>query len=240
MREKSASTTPMSLQSPNGPEGILLIDKPKGRTSFSLIGALRRRLGVKKIGHAGTLDPFATGVMILLVGRQYTRQSDSFLGQDKEYIAKMRLGITTDTYDADGETISTSDLKPTKEEFESVLLQFQGDLLQVPPMYSAKKIQGKKLYELARQGKTVERAAVPVNVTIDLINFDYPFVDIRVRCSKGTYIRSLAYDMGEKLGCGAHLKELCRTRSGQYLLEECLDGNLIGDPNTNVLDRLRV
>lgn len=221
------------------PAGILLINKPKGRTSFSLVSALRKRLGVKKIGHAGTLDPFATGVMILLIGKAFTRLSDQFLGQEKEYVARMHLGITTDTYDSEGIETGSSTYQPSLIELEDILSKFQGFLQQIPPMFSAKKIQGKKLYELARKGETIERKPVEVFVEIELLTYSYPYVDIRVRCSKGTYIRSLAYDIGIQLGCGAHLCELKRTRSGGFHLEDCLDGSLIGDPNINIVERLR-
>lgn len=230
----------MSQQRPNEPMGLILIDKPKGRTSFSLVSALRRRLGVKKIGHAGTLDPFATGVMVLLVGKQYTRQSDQFLGQDKEYLACMRLGVTTDTFDSEGAVTATSPEEPSLDKLEEIIALFQGDIQQIPPMFSAKKIGGKKLYELARKGQTIERQPVTVSVVIELVSYNYPHAHIRVQCSKGTYIRSLAHDIGEKLGCGAHLCELNRTRSGSFHLRDCLDGNLIGDPSTNILERLRV
>jgi len=239
MKEKRASSRPMN-PALNEPAGLILINKPKGRTSFSLVSALRRRLGVKKIGHAGTLDPFATGVMILLVGKQYTRQSDQFLGQDKEYLARMLLGIATDTYDSEGAVTATSALEPSREDFNLVLAQFQGEIQQIPPMYSAKKVNGKKLYELARKGQTIERQPVAVTVEIELVSFEYPYADIRVQCSKGTYIRSLAHDMGEKLGCGAHLCELSRIRSGHFHLKDCLDGDLIGDLGTNIVDKLRV
>ena len=212
------------------PQGILLVNKPRGKTSFSLVSALRRRLGVKKIGHAGTLDPFATGVMVMLIGRNYTRLSDSFLGQDKEYVAEVRLGIATDTYDCEGQSIAESTLIPSLSEIEHALLAFQGDIEQIPPMYSAKKIQGKKLYEFARQGKEVERQPVKIQVAIKLLSYAYPFLNIHVKCSKGTYIRSIAHDLGKNLGCGAHLTALKRERSGQFLLSECIDGKLLDSP----------
>jgi tRNA pseudouridine55 synthase len=207
--------------------GVLLVDKPVGKTSFSLVGALRRILGVKKIGHAGTLDPFATGVMVMLIGRDMTRLSDSFLCNDKEYVAELKLGITTDSFDCDGEVTKTSDIIPTLEQVESVIKQFQGKIDQTPPMFSAKKINGQKLYDLARQGKTVERAPVKVNVQTELLSYDYPFINLRVKCSKGTYIRSIAYDMGEILGCGAHLTNLKRTKSGSFRIEDTIDGALL-------------
>lgn len=204
-------------------KGILLINKPKGWTSFDLVRKVRRVSGVKKVGHAGTLDPFATGVMVILVGRDYTKQSDTLLCQDKEYIARLHLGATTDTYDTEGERKELSDRQPSREEIEAVLTKFQGTILQTPPMYSAKKIKGKKLYELARAGKTIERPAVPVTLKVDLLNYTYPFVDIRVACSKGTYIRSLGHDIGQELGCGAYLEELQRLRSGSFDISQCIE-----------------
>lgn len=218
------------------PEGILLIDKPVGMTSFGIVARLRKILNVKKIGHAGTLDPFATGVMVMLVGRNYTKLSDTFLCQDKEYRAVMKLGETTDSYDCDGQVTSSSAHIPSTEDLHAAIEQFQGVIDQVPPMFSAKKIGGKKLYELARQGHTIERQAVQVNVSIHLVEYAYPFVTIDVKCSKGTYIRSLAHDIGSKLSCGAHLTQLRRTRSGQYAIDGCvpLDSSL-----DNILSALK-
>lgn len=207
---------------PSSPEGILLIDKKKGRTSFSLVGVLRKRLGVKKIGHAGTLDPFATGVMVLLIGKRFTRLSDSFLGCDKEYIADLFLGKTTDSFDCEGNETGTSSYIPSLDEIKSVIESFQGEIDQIPPMFSAKKVNGKKLYELAREGKEIERKSVKVRVKIELMTYTYPLLRLRVECSKGTYIRSLAFDIGNELGCGAHLSDLQRTRSGSFLLSECI------------------
>lgn len=219
-------------------QGILLVNKPKGKTSFSLVGALRKRLGVKKIGHSGTLDPFATGVMVMLIGRDYTRQSDQFLGQDKEYLAELFLGSSTDTYDCEGTILSQSEYVPTLNEVQKVIACFQGELEQIPPMYSAKKIGGKKLYELARQGKEVTRATCKIKVKTDLIYYEYPKMVLRVSCSKGTYIRTLAHDIGIQLSCGAHLTNLQRTRSGAFHLKDCIDGVLLQDPNINVAERL--
>ena len=207
--------------------GILLVNKPRGKTAFSLVGALRRILKVKKIGHAGTLDPFATGVMVMLIGSTYTRLSDTFLGCDKEYIAKVHLGIATDTFDCDGQVLRSSDIVPTLEQIEAAIEKFQGEVDQIPPMFSAKKQNGKKLYELARQGKTVERPAVKVRMSTQIIHYAYPYLDIQVSCSKGTYIRSIANDLGDMLGCGAHLECLERVRSGTFKLEDCLDGSLL-------------
>lgn len=216
------------------PSGILLVDKPINKTSFSLVGALRRLLKVKKIGHAGTLDPFATGVMVMLIGKQYTKLSDKFLASDKEYLATVHLGIETDSYDTDGKIIQQNDFIPTQEEVAKALEHFQGEILQTPPMFSAKKKNGKKLYELARQGVTIEREPVPVTLSTTFISYNYPLIEIRVSCSKGTYIRSIAHDLGKHLGCGAHLCQLQRTRSGTFHLTECLDGTMLDKPDCNV------
>jgi tRNA pseudouridine55 synthase len=204
------------------PEGLLLIDKPSGVSSFFMVNILRRRLKQPKVGHAGTLDPFATGLLILLFGRTWTRQADSFLNGNKEYEATVFLGSTTDTFDCTGQTTSTSPHIPTIDEITAVLAEFQGECLQTPPMYSAKKIDGKRLYSLARQGLTVEREPQKVSLVTTLCGYDYPRLDIHVCCSKGTYIRSLAYDMGQKLGCGAHLQTLRRTRSGHFFVDNAL------------------
>lgn len=216
------------------PEGILLLNKPRGKTSFSLVGLLRKRLGIKKIGHAGTLDPFATGVMVMLIGRNYTRLSDQFLTCDKEYLAELHLGATTDTFDCDGQILSTSSLIPTQEEIEACVASFQGKQLQTPPMFSAKKIGGKKLCDLARKGQIVEREPVEIDVKISVVSYNYPKLVLNVACSKGTYIRSLGHDIGAKLGCGAHLTSLCRTRSGTFLLSDCLDNALLDDPTVDL------
>jgi tRNA pseudouridine55 synthase len=205
-------------------EGILLVDKPAGKTSFSLISCLRKVLNVQKIGHAGTLDPMATGVMVLLIGKRFTTLSDTFLNKDKEYIAEITLGVSTDSYDACGQITKQSSLMPTLKEIENALDEFQGYIEQTPPMFSAKKIDGKRLYELARQGKEIERAKVKVFVTTTLISYCYPKISLRIACSKGTYVRSIAHDLGQKLTSEAHLSQLIRTKSGSYTLEQCLSG----------------
>lgn len=208
-------------------QGILLVDKPRGQTAFSLVAILRKILKVKKIGHAGTLDPFATGVMVMLIGRNYTRCSNEFLGQDKEYVADLFFGASTDTYDCDGKVVEESTVVPTLSQVEEVIAFFQGEIDQIPPMFSAKKIGGKKLYELARKGKEIERKPVKVTVSTEIISYHYPLLTLKVACSKGTYIRSLAYDIGEKLGCKAHLTSLRRTRSGVFTISECMDGAML-------------
>lgn len=213
------------IPNPIARQGILLIDKPVGRTSFSLVQTIRRLMGVKTVGHAGTLDPLASGVMVLLVGRDYTRQSDRFLNQDKEYVATLELGATTDSYDSDGQVTARNDYVPSREEIEQALKRFQGTLQQIPPMFSAKKQGGKKLYELARKGQEVERAPVEIKVVTELLSYTYPRLELRVACSKGTYIRSLAHDLGQVLTCGAHICGLKRTKSGAFQLSQCIDGS---------------
>lgn len=221
------------------PQGILLIDKPIGKTSFSLVAALRRILGVRKIGHAGTLDPFATGVMVLLIGRNMTKLSDRFLCEDKEYLAQVHLGEATDTYDCEGTITFQSPLVPTPSEIKAIIQEFQGEIQQIPPMHSAKKVNGKKLYELARQGKVIERQPAKVTLQIEILDYHYPYLNLRVKCSKGTYIRSLADDIGKKLGCGAHLSNLKRTRSGPFKVDDCLDGSqlFIASPDAQEISK---
>lgn len=219
-------------------EGLLLLDKPKGQTSFSLVAALRRLSKVQKIGHAGTLDPIATGVMVMLIGRSYTRMSNQFLSQEKEYLAELRLGISTDTFDAEGRQVDFSDKVPASSEIETALQQFQGTIMQTPPMFSAKKVQGKKLYNLARKGVTIERAPVQVHLKTELLSYDYPRLVLKITCSKGTYVRALAHDLGALLGCFAHLTELRRTRSGTFCIEQCINWNALTAPGFNVFSAL--
>lgn len=220
-------------------EGILPINKPTGKTSFSLVSSLRKLTKIKTIGHAGTLDPFASGVMILLIGKPYTRLSSSFLNQDKQYLATLHLGITTDTYDLDGQITAQSPLIPTKSQLEKTLLEFQGTIEQIPPMFSAKKVQGKKLYDLARKGITIPRAPITVTIKIELISYTYPYIQLKVDCSKGTYIRSLAHDLGTLLGSGAHLSQLNRTKSGSFQLIHCCDGERLFETGYNWSDYLQ-
>ncbi len=209
--------------------GILLVDKQAGSTSFHLVSILRKLTGIQKIGHAGTLDPFATGVMVMLIGQEYTRKSDQFLNSDKQYFATLHLGVITDTYDIEGQVTKTSDKIPTLQEVEKALEQFQGEIFQTPPMFSAKKIQGQKLYELARKGIEIERAPVKVTLQTTLIRYEYPKLELLVNCSKGTYIRSLAFDLGNLLETGAHLCQLTRTKSGPFLLSECIHQSKLSD-----------
>lgn len=214
-------------------EGILLINKPAGKTSFHLVYRLRQLTGIKKIGHCGTLDPFATGVMVMLVGKTFTRCSNLLTADNKQYLATLYLGKFSTTYDKDGAFSSVSDRVPSLAEIESVVSSFQGEILQTPPMFSAKKIEGKKLYELARQGIEIERPPQKVIVNISIIDYSYPFLTIDVSCSKGTYIRSLAHDIGQALKTGAYLEKLVRLRSGCFSLEDCIDYSMLSIPSFN-------
>ncbi len=196
--------------------GIIVIDKPSGWTSHDVIGKLRRLLGEKRIGHSGTLDPMATGVLPVFVGRA-TRAVEFLDGADKEYLAGLRLGVSTDTQDITGTVLREQPQSVTQSELEAVLQRFRGPILQLPPMYSAVKIGGKKLYELARKGVEAERK--PRNITIHELTIegfeDGEFI-LRVVCSKGTYIRTLCSDIGDALGCGGTLSSLRRTRAGEF------------------------
>jgi tRNA pseudouridine55 synthase len=219
--------------------GILLVDKAPATTSFHLVSLLRRITRIEKIGHAGTLDPFATGVMVMLIGSEYTKKSDQFLSSDKQYRATLHLGASTDTYDLDGQIMTRSDLVPTLHQIQLALAPFQGNILQIPPMFSAKKVGGKKLYDLARRGITIERQPVEVRLSIQFIRYAYPELELLIDCSKGTYIRSLAHDIGQTLGCGAHLKALSRTRSGSFALEECIPQAHLNQPQFDPISHLR-
>lgn len=211
------------MNTKNEISGILLINKSQGSTSFSLVTSLRKRTNVSKIGHSGTLDPFATGVMVMLIGRDYTKKSHLFLTQDKTYYAKVYLGKSTDTFDIEGKVTQTSDKIPEEAEVDRIIESFQGEQGQIPPMFSAKKKNGKKLYELARKGITIERAPVQVQVNIEKIEYHYPFLELKIHCSKGTYIRSLADDIGKALGTGGHLFSLTRLSSGPFQLKDCIE-----------------
>lgn len=206
------------------PSGILLINKPVGPTSHDIISRLRRLTGIKKIGHAGTLDPFASGLLICAVGREATKTIDRFGGLPKEYEAVFHLGATTDTYDRMGQITEREVAKqPTKEEIALVLGKFLGKIEQIPPMFSAKKVNGQKLYDLARAGKTIERQANSIEIfNLEILDYEWPRLSLRINCSKGTYIRSLAFDLGEALGVGAYVEELVRTKIGDFGLERAI------------------
>ncbi|MDP8299864.1 MAG: tRNA pseudouridine(55) synthase TruB [Candidatus Tantalella remota] len=216
--------------------GILVVDKEKGMTSHDVVQIVRKRFSIKKVGHAGTLDPNATGVLVLLLGRA-TKLSNTYLSEEKEYEATMKLGERTDSADSDGEVIHTAEVKCSAEDIAEVLECFKGETEQVPPMVSAKKINGERLYKLARRGIEVERAPQKIFIKkLDRLDVDIPFVKISVACSKGTYIRQLADDIGEKLGCGAHLSELRRTRSGSFTIEQAVPFEKLRGMNRKELD----
>ena len=204
------------------PQGFLVIDKQSGWTSHDVVAKLRGLLKEKKIGHLGTLDPLATGVLVVAVGREATKQIQFFMKLDKEYEVELELGKISDTYDVEGQIQETGfDLSTLdKKSVQTVLEGFWGESLQMPPAFSAKKINGKKAYELARAGKPVELKAVQVHMQGKNIEVDLPFVRFTVEVSSGTYIRSLAHDFGQKLGCGAVLTRLRRTRVGEFTLAE--------------------
>lgn len=203
-------------------EGILIVDKEKGMTSHDVVGLVRKRFAIKKVGHAGTLDPAATGVLVLLLGKA-TKLSGSLMNEEKEYTATMKLGERTDSGDADGKVIAEKDVNISEDEIRRAVLSFSGEIEQVPPMVSAKKINGKRLYALARKGIEVERAPVKIHVKeMEVTDIDIPYVTFRTVCSKGTYIRQLADDIGELLGCGSHLVELRRLRSGDFTLDKAV------------------
>jgi tRNA pseudouridine55 synthase len=220
-------------------QGILLLDKPKGKTSFYLVHLLRKLTSIRKIGHAGTLDPLATGVMVMLVGSQATKTANTHILHDKEYEALILLGSTSDSYDLDGQIVSTSPIIPTLSEIEEGLNYFQGAIEQIPPMFSAKKHKGKKLYELARQGRVVERKPSSVVVKTKLLSYSYPYLTLHIECSSGTYIRTIAHDLGQMLGCGALIAELQRTRSGPYRIENCIPTSALEEEGFNIQEHLR-
>ena len=201
-------------------QGIIVIQKEKGFTSHDVVARLRGILHMKKIGHTGTLDPDAIGVLPVALGKG-TKLVDLLTDKEKTYEAVLHLGITTDTQDMSGTVLEEKPVSVTEEQVRDVLKSFVGEQMQVPPMYSALKVNGRKLYELAREGKTVERKARPVCFyEIQPLEMNLPLVKIRVTCSKGTYIRTLCNDIGEKLGCGGCMEELLRSKVGRYTLEE--------------------
>ena len=198
--------------------GVIVINKHEGVTSHRIVQILRRLYDTPRIGHTGTLDPMATGVLPILVGRA-VKASDFLVAEDKEYVAHMTLGLTTDTDDITGEVLTTSENIPTESEVIQAALSFIGDIEQIPPMYSAIKVGGRKLVDLAREGITVERKSRNVTIkAIDIEKIDEKVYKMRIECSKGTYIRTLCHDIGEKLGCGAVMSALERTKSGSFTL----------------------
>ena len=214
------------------PDGLLLVDKPSGVTSHDVVDAVRRRFRFRKVGHGGTLDPLATGLLVLLVGRG-TKVSERIMGSDKTYEGVMHLGVETDTEDADGRVMAEHDPSGvTEAAVRASIARRCGDQMQTPPMVSAIKREGVPLYKLARRGQTVEREPRLIHVyEFSLLSFDPPQAQFRLRCTKGTYVRTLCADIGRELGCGAYLKALRRTASGSFTvnsarpLQELIDGS---------------
>jgi tRNA pseudouridine55 synthase len=204
-------------------EGVLLIDKPSGMTSHDVVDRVRRKLKMKRIGHAGTLDPLATGLLIILVGKA-TKLSQYLMSLDKVYEGTITLGVATNTYDAEGEVMTTIPVPElTMDEVSKTLGSFMGDQYQTPPMFSAVKIDGQPLYKLARKGVEVEREPRFIRISkFEATRFESPEIDFTLNCTKGTYVRTLASDIGEKLDCGAHLSSLRRTASDRFKIKDSI------------------
>ncbi len=206
----------------NAISGVLVVDKPVGLTSHDVVQIVRKGTNIRRAGHTGTLDPRASGVLVILIGPA-VRLSEYVSASDKRYQAVVRLGVSTDTYDADGRVESTSPVDVTEEQFEAALKHFIGEIEQVPPPYSAVKIKGRKAYEMAREGEEVDLSPRKIQVyNLELLEWAMPEAVIDVYCSSGTYVRSLAHDLGELLGCGAHLVGLRRTKSGRFTLRDAV------------------
>jgi len=213
------------------PDFVLPVDKPEGPTSHDVVGEARKALGVKRIGHTGTLDPFASGLLLLCVGKA-TRLAEYFSGLDKTYEAVARLGVSTDTLDRDGAVVGGSDgwHGLTAEGIESVLDPFRGEIKQVPPQFSAKKVDGERAYQSAREGRAVDLKTCIVTVgSLEVTSVELPSVGFRVQCSSGTYVRALARDIGEALHVGAHLTALRRTAIGGWVVEDAVSFGELGD-----------
>jgi tRNA pseudouridine55 synthase len=211
------------LVPPKELDGVLLVDKPTDHTSHDVIARLRGKLKMKRIGHAGTLDPMATGVLVVLVGKA-TRASQYLMSLDKEYAGTIKLGQVTNTQDAEGEVLETRPVPVlTEAEVKAAAQSFVGDQYQMPPMYSAIKIDGVPLYKSARKGEEIEREPRFVRVSsFEITRFASPEIDFLLRCTKGTYVRTIAHDLGAKLGCGGHLSALRRTATGKFGVAQCL------------------
>jgi len=211
------------MTAPGEPEGVLLVDKPRGPTSHDVVGRIRRLYGTRRVGHAGTLDPMATGLLIILVGKA-TKASAYLMSQDKAYEADLTLGVVTDSQDAEGEVRETNPVPPIGEETIRAAMQgMLGDQYQTPPMHSARKVNGVPLYKLAHKGLEIEREPRFIRVeSMDLVRWSPPVLTFRTRCTKGTYVRTLGHDLGRKLGPGGHLTALRRTASGAHDVGEAV------------------
>ncbi len=204
-------------------DGVLLIDKPQGKTSHDLVDFVRRKFNFKKVGHCGTLDPMATGLLILVLGKA-TKIQDLLMNEEKVYSGTMKLGQNTDSQDADGQITEEHPVPPlTQEGFVKIMQEFSGDFYQTPPMYSAVKIDGVPLYKLARAGKEIPREPRLVHIFHHKITqWNLPHISFEIVCSKGFYVRTYCYDIGQKIGCGAHLTQLARLKSGNFALNRAL------------------
>ncbi len=214
---------PQPPRTPDPWEGILPVDKPAGPTSHDIVDEVRRHFRLAKVGHGGTLDPMATGLLVILLGRG-TRLSNYLIGSDKTYEGTMHLGVATDTEDLDGKVVAEADCsRVTQERLEEEMKKWKGDVMQTPPMVSAIKRDGVPLYKLARKGKVVEREPRLIHIyEFALLDFAPPRARFRLKCTKGTYVRTLCADIGRALGCGAHLAQLRRTRSGSLTVENAV------------------
>ena len=214
---------PAPVRAMNAWDGLLLVDKPSGPTSHDVVDRIRRHFRLDKVGHGGTLDPMATGLLVILLGKG-TKLSNYIMGSDKIYEGTMRLGVTTDTDDLDGQVLSESDASGvTRPVLEAEMKKWVGDIMQTPPMVSAVKKDGVPLYKLARKGQTVEREPRLIHIyDFTLLDFTPPSARFRLKCTKGTYVRTVCADVGRALGCGAFLEQLRRTRSGSFDVERAL------------------
>jgi len=202
--------------------GVLVADKPSGWTSHDVVAAVKKKIGARKVGHLGTLDPMATGVLPLVINKA-TRYARFLDGGEKVYLATMELGVETDTYDSEGVVTAASEVTATEEDVRKALSTFMGRIKQVPPMYSAKKVGGVPLYKLARKGVVVEREANDIEIfTCDVVSLRLPFVEFRLSCSKGTYVRSICHDAGALLGCGGRMTALRRIGCGEFSDSEAI------------------
>ena len=224
-----------------GMQGILLVDKPKGWTSFDVVNYVRKIVATAegkkpkntKVGHTGTLDPLATGLLVLLIGKEYTRKATELSKVDKTYEVTMKLGETSTTADDEGEKTYVSDKQPSQKEIEAALRQFTGEIMQTPPAFSAMKINGQRAYKLAREGKEVVLDARPATIySNELTGYEYPFVSFTSKVGSGTYIRSLAEDLGEALGTGAFMSDLRRTSVGNFKIENATSLNAIKEASS--------
>lgn len=226
-------------------EGVLLVDKPKGWTSFDVVNYVRRMVATAegkkpkhcKVGHTGTLDPLATGLLIILVGKNYTRRAQDMMKQDKTYEVTMKLGQTSTTGDEEGKKTVVSTDQPTREAIEHALQKFTGEIMQTPPAFSAMKIDGKRAYELAREGKEVKLKARPVTIySIEITEYTYPFVRFTCDVGSGTYVRSLVEDVGNELGTGAYMSDLRRTRIGNTQISQTITKDNISIETIHPID----